>query len=85
MFIPLDTVVNDTLFFPDILVQEGWVNVPLAPSEQPVNGACFPDGKVSSPKDSPDKDHRILTLECRVMNSVQVPFDMTVQVAHIRG
>ena len=57
--------------------------MPFAPAQQPVQGACLTDGQVRPPENPADEGHGIPALEGRVVNRVQVPVDVAVEVAHI--
>ena len=57
--------------------------MPLAPAQQPVQGARLADGEVCPPENPADKDQGILAFERRVVNSIKVPVDVAVEVAHI--
>lgn len=48
-----------------------------------MHGACLPGGEAGPPEDPTDHDHRILALERRVVNRVEEPVDMPVQVSHL--
>jgi hypothetical protein len=59
------------------------VDMPAAPPQQPVQGAGLADGEICPPENPADEDHGIVALECRVLDSIKVLVDVTVQVAHI--
>ena len=53
-----------------IPVQQRRVDMPLAPAQQPVQGARLADGQVRPTEDTSYEDHGILPLELRVMDLI---------------
>jgi len=72
------------LFGPgNIAVEQLRIDMPLAPAQQPVQGACLADSQVRPTKNAADQGNRILAFKGWVMNFIQVPVDVTVEVFHI--
>ena len=46
--------------------------------------ACLAGGQVCPAENAADEDHGVLPLELRVVDRVEVPVYMTIQVSHIR-
>lgn len=67
-----------------IPVEKGRVDMPLAPAEETVERARLARCQVCPAENPADEDHRVLALEFRMVDFVEVAVDMAVQVSHIR-
>lgn len=71
MLISLSLLLVFQILTPRLIpVKQSGIDMPLAPAQQPVQGARLSDGQVRPTEDTSYEDHGILPLELRVMDLV---------------